>query len=103
MNNCHPSIRSILLPIHPLDSEAPDEGFSHHGDMYLRRQTPHPSAMLRIASTLSHKGRGKESPAVRSALQPRHRHAVTGQLIGALVFVVAGVALDPVPAQLMLF
>jgi len=27
--------------------------------LYPRRQTPHPSAMLRIASTLSHKGRGK--------------------------------------------
>jgi fluoroacetyl-CoA thioesterase len=34
---------------------ATDEGF------FPRRQTPHPSAMLRIASTLSHKGRGKES------------------------------------------
>src|SRR4030088_352473 len=22
MNNCHPSIRSVLLPIHPLDSDA---------------------------------------------------------------------------------
>jgi hypothetical protein len=29
--------------------------------LYPRRQTPHPSAMLRIASTLSHKGRGEES------------------------------------------
>jgi len=26
---------------------------------YPRRQTPHPSAMLLIASTLSHKGRGE--------------------------------------------
>src|SRR4029077_14929013 len=29
--------------------------------LYPRRQTPHPSAMLRIASTLSHKGRGEET------------------------------------------
>jgi hypothetical protein len=28
--------------------------------LYPRKQTPHPSAMLRIASTLSHKGRGKK-------------------------------------------
>jgi FkbM family methyltransferase len=28
---------------------------------YPRRQTPHPSALLRTAATLSHKGRGKES------------------------------------------
>src|SRR5215218_10094820 len=34
-------------------------------------------------------------------LQPRHRDAVAGELIGALVFVVAGVALDPVPVHLM--
>src|SRR5258705_9466935 len=27
-----------------------------------RRQTPHPSAMLRIAATLSHRGRGEEKP-----------------------------------------
>jgi hypothetical protein len=27
--------------------------------LYPRRQTPHPSAMLRIASTLSHRGRGQ--------------------------------------------
>jgi len=27
MNDCYLSIRSVLLPIHPLDSEAPDEGF----------------------------------------------------------------------------
>jgi hypothetical protein len=33
--------------------------------LYPRRQTPHPSAMLRIASTLSHKGRGEESAGVR--------------------------------------
>jgi hypothetical protein len=30
--------------------------------LYPRTQTPHPSAMLRIASTLSHKGRGEEKP-----------------------------------------
>src|SRR6185312_576443 len=36
-------------------------------------------------------------------LQPRHRHAFARQLIGALVFGVAGVALDPVPAHLMRF
>jgi hypothetical protein len=29
--------------------------------LYPRRQTPHPSAMLRIAATLSHKGRGEEA------------------------------------------
>jgi hypothetical protein len=29
--------------------------------LHPRRQTPHPSAMLRIASTLSHKGRGEEN------------------------------------------
>ncbi len=26
--------------------------------LYPRRETPHPSALLRIAATLSHKGRG---------------------------------------------
>src|SRR4051812_19212955 len=36
-------------------------------------------------------------------LQPRHRDALARQLIGALVFGVAGVALDPVPAHLMRF
>ena len=29
--------------------------------LYPLRQTPHPSAMLRIASTLSHKARGKKA------------------------------------------
>ncbi len=29
--------------------------------LYPRRETPHPSATLRIASTLSHKGRGEEN------------------------------------------
>src|SRR6187549_2413720 len=33
--------------------------------LYPRRQTPHPSATLRVASTLSHKGRGEEG---------RHNH-----------------------------
>src|SRR6185437_2110949 len=36
-------------------------------------------------------------------LQPRYRDAFAGQFVGALVFVVAGVALDPVPAHLMRF
>src|SRR6202171_2428360 len=35
-------------------------------------------------------------------LQSRHREAIPRQLIGALVGVVAGVALDPMPAHLML-
>ena len=35
-------------------------------------------------------------------LQPPHRDTLAGQLVGAFVFVVAGVALDPVPAHLML-
>src|SRR5260370_38430677 len=33
-------------------------------------------------------------------LQPRHRDAVAGPLIGALVVVVAGLALHPVPPHL---
>src|ERR1700752_4987402 len=37
---------------------------------------------------------------VRALLpQPRHRHGLARQLIGALVFGMAGVALDPVPAH----
>jgi hypothetical protein len=36
---------------------APDEGFLSAGNRPLT-----PSAMLRIASTLSHKGRGEEKP-----------------------------------------
>src|SRR4249920_3372362 len=36
-----------------------------------------------------------------SPLQLRHRHALARQLIGAFVFGVAGVALDPVPAHFM--
>src|ERR1700682_2474499 len=35
-------------------------------------------------------------------LQPPHRHALTRQLVGALIRVMAGVALDPVPAHLVL-
>ena len=42
----------------------PDEGFSP------RRQTPHPSAMLRIAATLSHKGGGEESASSSPQLPP---------------------------------
>jgi hypothetical protein len=34
----------------------PDEGFT----IYRRARTPHPSATLRVASTLSHKGTGEE-------------------------------------------
>src|SRR5882724_5564767 len=34
-------------------------------------------------------------------LQPRHGDAVAGELVGALVLVMAGVALDPVPAHLV--
>ena len=34
-------------------------------------------------------------------LQPRHRHAFARKLIGALVLVMAAVALDPVPAHVM--
>ena len=36
-------------------------------------------------------------------LQPRHRDAFARQLIGALVLLMAGVALAPVPAHLMRF
>src|SRR6201992_3213582 len=36
-------------------------------------------------------------------LQSRHGDAVTGELIGALVLVVTGMALDPVPAHFMRF
>jgi len=34
-------------------------------------------------------------------LQPRHRDAVAGELVGALVLGVTGVALDPVPMHLV--
>ena len=34
-------------------------------------------------------------------LQSRHRDAVARELVGALVLVMAGMALDPVPAHLM--
>src|SRR5690242_7631628 len=39
--------------------------------------------------------------ASRLALQPRHCDAVAGKLVGALVLVMAGMALDPVPANLV--
>src|SRR6202012_4107273 len=38
---------------------------------------------------------------ISSPLQPRHRDAVACELIGALVLVMAGMALDPVPAYLV--
>src|SRR5689334_14231332 len=38
--------------------------------LYPRKQTPHPSAMLRIASTLSHKGRGEETAGERIQSHP---------------------------------
>jgi hypothetical protein len=44
-----------------------------------RYKTPHPSAMLRIASTLSHKGRGKEGLSIRA--QPRRTIAGVSSLI----------------------
>ena len=48
-------------------------------------------------------GRREERIALfQPRLQPRHRDALARQLVGALVLVVAGVALDPVPAHLML-
>src|SRR5438132_9133696 len=53
-------------------------------------------------SALSHKGRGEEL-LPHPLLQPGHRNTLARQLIGALVFGVAGVALDPVPAHLMRF
>src|SRR4051812_2341229 len=61
-----------------------------------------PSAALRSALSPT-KGRGEEAPDSRLPLrfQPRHRHALTRQLIGAFVLGVAGMALDPVPAHLM--
>src|ERR1700682_3817395 len=40
--------------------------------LYPRRQPPPPSAMLRIASTLSHKGRGEEESLLPLLLRP-HR------------------------------
>jgi hypothetical protein len=39
-------------------ASAPDEGFYQRALLAVER-TPHPAAMLRIASTLSHKGRGE--------------------------------------------
>jgi len=53
-------------------------------------------------SALSHKGRGEEL-LPHPLLQPGHRNTLARQLIGALVFGVAGVALDPVPTHLMRF
>jgi hypothetical protein len=35
------------------------------------------------------------------SFQPRHGVAFAGELIGALVLIMAGLALDPVPAHLM--
>jgi hypothetical protein len=53
-----------LLPFSPCGRRwraAPDEG-SVSAERYLSAEsTPHPSAMLRIASTLSRKGRGKKT------------------------------------------
>src|SRR6476620_2749204 len=40
-------------------------------------------------------------PYEAALLQPSHSDTLTRQLIGALVFVVAGVAFDPVPAYLL--
>src|ERR1700722_15233569 len=43
------------------------------------------------------------SPAMTdSTLQPRHRDTFARKLVGALVDVVAGMTLDPVPAHLVL-
>src|SRR5471030_1593727 len=48
------------------------------------------------------RGEGKGRPLPNSTLQPRHRDAVARQLVGALIGVVTGMALDPVPAHLVL-
>ncbi len=41
MNDCYLSIRFVLLPIHPLDSEAPDEGYlsKYKNSRELRAET----------------------------------------------------------------
>src|SRR5437762_7371268 len=65
------------------------------------------SPMVRVLETQTyrkgHAHRPMEStPSLpHPLLQPRHGDAVARQLIGALVGVMAGVALDPVPADLM--
>src|SRR5262249_45558468 len=47
--------------------------------LYPRKRTPHPSAMLRIASTLSHKGRGEEQPGNDEAeKRPRVNQSISG-------------------------
>src|ERR1700712_5017885 len=54
-----------ILPFSPCGRrwrEAPDEGF-YQPPLSLR-QTPPPSAMLRVAPTLSHKGRGEGEAAL---------------------------------------
>ena len=49
----------FLLPLWRRWREAPDEGSLFPQAQHPRRETPHPPSMLRIAPTLSHRGRGK--------------------------------------------
>jgi hypothetical protein len=73
MNDCHLSIRSIVLPIHPLDSEAPDEGFSPLAKLLVRIDTPHPARRYRGEPPSPARGEG----ALSSRLQTRQSHFFT--------------------------
>src|SRR3981189_2450502 len=55
--------------------------------LYPRRQTPHPSAMLRIASTLSHKRRGKE---IELASLKRRRQFLRAGLVAVEIHSLVG-------------
>ena len=62
-------VRSRFSSLLPLWEKVAREARRMRG-LYPRRQTPHPSTMLRIAATLSHKGRGeKPSASLRRARQ----------------------------------
>jgi hypothetical protein len=68
MNECHPSIRSILLPVHPLDTLGVQrvrlgEGASSPDSNVETPLTQ--SCLLKLRAALSRKGRG-----------PRYRHRI---------------------------
>src|SRR5665647_436866 len=70
----------------------------------LGRATPYAAAVRFYRKRLWNTGSpafADDDGGVRLPLQPCHRDAVACQLIGALVCIVAGMALDPVPAHLM--
>jgi hypothetical protein len=70
MNNCYPSIRSVLLPIHPLDirEAKTGEGLSPRIQTSPWIETPHPA----LRATFSHKGRREEQPIVGLPHPLRH-------------------------------